>query len=48
MEVSEQNTNSGQEERPPILKTWKNLYLFVFFSLLFYILSFYIITNYLS
>ncbi len=34
-----------EEEKPPILKTWNNLYLLVFLNLVILIIFFYIFTK---
>jgi hypothetical protein len=37
--------SSDEEERPPVLKTWKNVYLLVFLNLVVLIIIFYIFTK---
>lgn len=41
-------TKKPNEDRPPILGSWKNIYLFVMANLVIFIIIFYAITIYFS
>ncbi|MFC1725288.1 hypothetical protein ACFL4T_06650 [candidate division KSB1 bacterium] len=45
MENDQKKNNSAPEEKPPLVSTWKRLYLLVFFNLVFLIILFYIFTK---
>lgn len=40
-----EHRNTDEEERPPVLKTWNNVYLLVFLNLVVLIIFFYIFTK---
>ena len=44
--MSEEKNSNPQEEKPPVLKSWKNMYLLVLLNLAATILVFYLITLY--
>lgn len=44
--MREEKDIRSQEEKPPILKSWKNLYLLVLLNLAVTVLVFYLITLY--
>jgi len=48
MEEHNQNKNEIEEEKPPVLSSWKQIYAIVFLNLIVMIILFYIFTRLFS
>jgi len=48
MEVKNNFPEKDENEKPPILGEWRNIYMVVFLSLLFYMITFYLLTKFLQ
>jgi len=43
--IENEMNKSHEEEKPPVLKTWNNIYLIVFLTLVILVIFFYIFTK---